>query len=468
MLKGITGKMGFMSLTEVQRQAIPQFMTNRRKDVVFKAKTGTGKTIAYLIACLDPKSHSSSKGVSTLILVPNRELGSQVEKVAVDLLHYADDVSVVSLIGGSSKADDINKMKRFRPKLLIATPGRLLDHITSTVGFSALLAQLQTLVLDEADTLLSQGLEVQLQSILKHLPKSKRSILVSATINDQVKRACAILFKPSYTVIDCVTEGEPQTHASVDQQYILTPGLFLFPALVNALQGEKQKLPYSNKTIVFFPTAKSASFASALLGGKLGIANECLTGQTDRDERDDACKKFRRDPTGVLITTDVSARGLDYPDLSLVVNVFAPTTMDSYIHRVGRTARAGKSGRSLLLLHQVEKEFISRAGSLPIRQASVATLLTSSLEVTQKLSSWCGADASLLVHAEEAYMSLLSHFAMIGRSLKLSTEDQVQAASDFCVSSGMSEAPTVPDSFALKLASDMVRSRLSPEDVENT
>ena len=460
--RGITEKLGFTKLTEAQLKSLPPMLEKPHSDVILRAGTGTGKTLSYLVGCAQNSLKKRNPGISSLIIVPNRELGVQVERQAKSLLNFSN-ASVLSLLSGTSRSDDIDRLKQVIPEIVIATPGKLSQHLKETPAFASLLSATKSLVLDEADLLLSSGFSKDMSCILAALPRKKRSILVSATISDKFKSAAVRLIRPGYIFLDC----EKSSIGTVSESFVISSGYFWFPALVNAINLEAKLFPFEHKILVFFPTCKSAEFAAELCTRHLKMPVSCLHGRMTSAERNQASSTFRKSRNGLLFTTDVSSRGLDYADVSLVIQMGAPSCTDTYTHRIGRTGRGGNSGAALIILHALEKRVLDRlkrgvkeTGEMDnsqdgernkdLNSLRPAQLTTAIIKSVPRLRGWESRDVSLLALAQEAHLSFLTYYDAQARFLDLDPSDIPKIAGDFVLSSGMSRLPAVPDNRAHK------------------
>ncbi|PHJ19734.1 dead deah box helicase domain-containing protein [Cystoisospora suis] len=341
-------------------------ITQPSRDCLVQARTGTGKTLCFLLCVIERLLLHPPSGVGGLVIAPTRELANQILREAEQLTTFVP-VEAAALVGGNSRKADELLLKRKRPQILICTPGRLLDHLESTFTFSVLLENLQVLVLDEADRLMELGHLEELKQIISYLPRnnargtSRQSLLFSATVTDKVKELSWRLFsKPDYRFINCIGTNEQPTHERVEQNVVVVPATQTATALYNLLREEFDRHPYNYKIIVFFPTARLTAFFAALFREQLRIGVYEIHRRRESSARATTAMRFSTDraDAGVLFSSDVSARGVDYPDVSLVIQVCAPLTRELYIHRIGRTGRIGKEGRAILLLNNAETSFL--------------------------------------------------------------------------------------------------------------
>lgn len=382
-------KDGLNELTEIQDKTYDIILAG--SDVVGRARTGTGKTLSYLLPALEriirntnvpQQSQQRSGNIKLLILSPTRELAIQIGQEVKQLLsqqyeNYYDNDTTMRMIssqviyGGFPKQEDINTFNKQIPTILIATPGRLKDHLVSTKlmdgrrPFIDTVQNLQTLVLDETDRLLDLGFRQDVQDILACIPKKRQrqTLLFSATIPSKVREVIELATKPDYQVVDCINEEDPATHTNVQtqQSHIILPSERFWTGTMEILleQMRERSKSQSKKIIVFFPMNSMVQFYYNLFALRFGRQRIwSLHGKMDQRERTTTSRRFRNATDGYLFTSDVSARGVDYPNVTHVIQVGAADSRESYIHRLGRTGRAGKDGQGLLILPEIEQDFV--------------------------------------------------------------------------------------------------------------
>ncbi|CAI7627274.1 unnamed protein product [Penicillium glandicola] len=391
--------MGFTRMTPVQASAIPLFM--QHKDVVVEAVTGSGKTLSFLIPIVEKllrldqplKKHH----VGAIVISPTRELASQIHQVLVSLLEFhpasaaaikpAEDgvpraktssstlrvVPQLLLGGGTSPAEDLKLFLKNSPNVLVSTPGRLLELLSSP-HVHCPQASFEMLVLDEADRLLDLGFKDDLQKILGRLPKQRRTGLFSASISEAVDQIVRLGLRNPVKIAVKVRGGagveEKRTPASLQMTYITTPPLHKYAILKHILSSVQ---PTPQKTIFFVSTCSSVDYLATILPIILGdeFLLVPLHGKHQANVRQ---KNFNRFTTStspsILLTTDVAARGLDIPSVDLVVQIDPPSDPKTFIHRCGRAGRAGRRGLSIVLIHPGrEEDYVS---FLEIRKTPVA------------------------------------------------------------------------------------------------
>ena len=355
----------YSAMSIVQAACIPTALQGT--DIVAKAKTGTGKTLAFLIPLVErllagrglnpPRApQPGTKSVRALVISPTRELAQQIEAEAKELgKHHR--IRVACAVGGLNIAKDIRALDNGVLDLLIATPGRLKDLLENYNGIQAQLSHLQYLCLDEADRLLDMGFKPDLDAIFKKLPgpAQRQTVLFSATFPHDVQDMTRRTLKAEHAVVNTVGDEEDQTHQHVVQESIIAPLENHYHVLYELIQNHKAANP-NFKIIVFFTTARVASFSSRLFNQAEMDTME-LHSRMSQSKRTKTTERFRNGSKLILFSSDVSARGMDFPGVSLIIQV-GLTAKDQYIHRLGRTARAGNEGHGIILLAPFENNFL--------------------------------------------------------------------------------------------------------------
>ncbi|KAI9571284.1 DEAD-domain-containing protein [Boletus coccyginus] len=337
-------QVNFKTPTEIQQQALPYALEGR--DIIGVAETGSGKTAAFALPILQ-KLWEEPKGLFACVLAPTRELAYQISQ-QFESLGAAMGVRCLVLIGGVDKMPQAVALAK-RPHIIVATPGRLNDHLQSTKGFS--LRSLKFLVMDEADRLLDMDFGADIDQILKVIPKERTTYLFSATMTTKVaKLQRASLSNP----VRVEVSSKYQTVSTLLQYYLFVPLIQKDVHLVY-LANELA----SNSSIVFTRTVHDAQRLSIILR-TLGFPAVPLHGQLSQSQRLGALNKFKTGGRKVLVATDVASRGLDIPSVDVVINFDIPTHSKDYIHRVGRTARAGRAGKSITIVTQYDVELLQR------------------------------------------------------------------------------------------------------------
>jgi superfamily II DNA/RNA helicase len=348
--------------TPVQSQAIPEILAG--KDLLISAETGSGKTAAFLLPMLHRfvENPQPRAGVRGLILVPTRELASQVFKSAQSLSRYTK-VTAGLVTGGENyrvQASDLRK----NPEIIIATPGRLIEHLHKG-GIK--LVDIESLVLDEADRMLDMGFTDDVMEIVKFCNQERQTLLLSATLNHRGIMAVAgsILKEPSEIEVNAAKDN----HANIEQQIILADEPKQKAKMVASLIEQEQP----TKAVVFTNTKLQADQLGALLRyHKLDVVT--LHGDMDQPARKEVTHRFRHGKTQVLVATDVAARGLDIKDVNLVINFDFPRNADDYVHRIGRTGRAGNKGLAISFVCSNEwnlKVSVERYLDMPLKRRKI-------------------------------------------------------------------------------------------------
>lgn len=356
-------EMGFEEATPIQAKAIPVAISGR--DMIGQAQTGTGKTAAFGIPLISRIATNEEKIVS-LIMAPTRELAIQVAE-EIEKLGRFKGIRSLAIYGGQDISRQIRSLKR-KPQIIIGTPGRLLDHINRK---TIRLDDVRTVVLDEADEMLDMGFMEDIQSILKLVPEERQTLLFSATMPTNIQRlAQQFLRNPEH-----ISVIPKQVSAPLIQQfYVEVQERMKFDGLCRLLDMEPPEL-----AIIFGRTKRRvAELSEALM--KRGYACDGLHGDLSQNQRDTVMRKFRDGSIDVLVATDVAARGLDVSGVTHVINFDLPQDPESYVHRIGRTGRAGKEGTSWSFvtpretdhLHFIEKITRHRIAKKPLPTISEA------------------------------------------------------------------------------------------------
>ena len=330
--------------SKIQVEAIPLSLNGR--DVIGLAETGSGKTGAFVIPILQTLLEAPQR-LYALILTPTRELAFQINE-QVRALGSSFGVTTATIVGGMDMTSQAMSLGK-NPHIVIATPGRLVDHLENTKGFS--LKSLKYLVLDEADRILNLDFEKELDIILKVIPRERRTLMFSATMTSKVAKLQRASLKDPVRV---EVSSKYQTVENLKQYYIFIPVKFKDLYLVyilNQMQG--------NSFIIFCNTCNNTQ-RIALLLRNLGFTAIPLHGQMSQSKRLGSLNKFKSKSRSILLATDVASRGLDIPHVDVVVNYDIPTHSKDYIHRVGRTARAGRYGKAITVVSQYDVELYQR------------------------------------------------------------------------------------------------------------
>ncbi|KMZ57325.1 DEAD-box ATP-dependent RNA helicase 10 [Zostera marina] len=333
-------KLGWATPTHIQAESIPHALEGR--DMIGLAQTGSGKTGAFALPILHALLENPQPFFACVI-APIRELAAQISK-HFEALGSIVGVKCATLMGGLSKMDETIALGK-RPHIIVATPGRLLDHLSNTKGFS--LRTLKYLVLDEADKLLNADFEKVIKEILEEIPRDRKTYLFSATMTEKVgklKRAC--LKNP----VKVEASSKYSTNDTLKQEFLFIPAKYKDVYLVYLLNEMRE-----NTSMIFTRTCESTRLLALILRN-LGFRAIPLHGQMTEPKRLGALNKFKGSQCNILVCTDVGSRGLDM-QVDLVINYDIPQNSKDYCHRVGRTARAGRSGMALSLVNQYEVEW---------------------------------------------------------------------------------------------------------------
>jgi len=390
------------------------------------------------------------------VLSSTRELAAQIVTQAEALAQFLPDFNVEVILGGSSIIPQREKLDPTSRgsfpysgtvDLMIATPGRLIEHIESTTGFESRLLGLETLILDEVDQLLDGGFQRNLETIIAKLPERRHTLCFSATVPEKLKRVLGMALHHEHIVVDCVGTEEVDTHASIEQHYLVHKLEHSMLMLYSSLRGEIQKRPDDYKILVFVPTARQTQFSAAALK-HLGLDVMEIHSRIKQNERVSVSDSFRVGHKMVLLSSDVSARGVDYPDVTLVLQMGAPTSSEVYVQRLGRTGRAGKSGTGLLLLCEYEKGFLQKLKGLPLQAVSVehssedlrraqeAARLVDEDLVVQTYRAWMAANVGIRKAFKWSKQDLVTNANLFAREV-LGREALLPLLREFAVTSGL-------------------------------
>lgn len=342
------GELGYESPTEIQKQTIP-FILSDIRDLIALAQTGTGKTAAFSLPILDMIDDTSRK-IQFLVLCPTRELCLQISKDIKNYSKYMKDIKTTAVYGGSSIMDQIRSLKD-KPQIIVGTPGRVIDLINrKALDFSAI----HWLVLDEADEMLSMGFKDELETILRETPETKQTFLFSATMNKEVERISKnYLTKPHRISVGSINEVKK----NIKHEYYVVGYRNKKEALKRLIDANPNQ--YS---ILFCRTRMETQEVADFLMQN-GYAADALHGDLSQAQRDTVMKKFRLKNIDILVATDVAARGLDVDSLTHVIHYSLPDDPEVFVHRSGRTGRAGKDGISISLIKPEESRKLKQIKS---------------------------------------------------------------------------------------------------------
>ncbi|KAF6227680.1 hypothetical protein HO173_012010 [Letharia columbiana] len=440
----ITKNMGLETMTQVQSLTMNESLKGH--DILAQARTGTGKTLAFLIPLLqniinvDPRlekrSRTGPRGDSThiraIIISPTRELA---EQIAVEAKKVTKDTDVIvqTAVGGSAKSQGLRKIKAEGCHILVGTPGRLNDILSDP--YSKVRApQLSCFVLDEADRLLDQGFAPEIRAIQDLLPNrnqvDRQTLLYSATVPREVMNVVRQTMKPNFQFVRTVQEGEQQTHEKVPQKLVNVGGFEnLMPAVFELCKREIDSIANTTggptrpfKAIIYFGATADVSLAASVLKnlknpgqsifhqGPLHPAKIIeMHARLTQDARTRAAEAFRRAETGIMLSSDVTARGMDFPNVTHVIQVGLPPSEEQYVHRIGRTARGDKTGEGWMFITDLEaREIRHKLPNMPLKPDN--TLETAKVDMKK--------DAQLSEHTAKTLTTVGDAMKIVPRGLK--------------------------------------------------
>ncbi|RDW62793.1 putative ATP-dependent RNA helicase HAS1 [Coleophoma crateriformis] len=438
-------EMKFTNMTEIQRRTIPPLLAGR--DVLGAAKTGSGKTLAFLIPAIEMLTSLRFKprnGTGVIVVSPTRELALQIFGVAREVMqHHSQTYGIV--IGGANRRAEAEKLAK-GVNLLIATPGRLLDHLQNTQGF--VYKNLKSLIIDEADRILEIGFEDEMRQIVKILPKEERqTMLFSATQTTKVEDLARISLRPGPLYINVDHQKEYSTVEGLEQGYVVCDSDKRFLLLFSFLKRNLKK-----KIIVFFSSCACVKYHAELLN-YIDLPVLDLHGKQKQQKRTNTFFEFCNAKQGTLICTDVAARGLDIPDVDWIVQFDPPDDPRDYIHRVGRTARGSNGkGRSLMFLQPSEVGFLAHLKTARVPVVEFDFPAKKIVNVQSQLEKLISQNYYLNKSAKDGYRSYLQAYA--SHSLRTIFDvhklDLVKVAKSF----GFSAPPRVDLSLGASMSRD--------------
>lgn len=326
-------ELGYKDMTLVQQQSLPDIL--KGQDVIVKAKTGSGKTVAFGIGVLS-KLNVKKFRPQSLILCPTRELADQVANELRRLARFTHNIKILTLCGGVPFGPQLGSLQH-EAHIIVGTPGRVLKHIAKG---SLSINDLDTLVLDEADRMLDMGFSDEINQIIFNMPTKRQTLLFSATYSDEILGLSTSIQKEA-THIE--TTSNESANKVAEYFYDVSPD-DKFSTLIKILSEHKPE-----NAIIFSNTKQDTKEICSQLQQK-GISTLAIHGDLEQYQRNDALIRFANQSCAILVATDVAARGLDIKDLDMVINYELPYDETTYIHRIGRTARAGKEGKSFTIV----------------------------------------------------------------------------------------------------------------------
>lgn len=417
--------MGFKNMTEIQAKSIPPLLEGR--DLVGAAKTGSGKTLAFLIPAVEliyKLKFMPRNGTGCIIISPTRELSMQTFGVLKELMKYHHHTYGL-LMGGASRQTEAQKLSK-GINIVVATPGRLLDHLQNTADF--LYKNLQCLVIDEADRILDIGFEEELKQIIHILPKKRQTMLFSATQTKKTETLTALALKkePIYVGVD--DHHEKATVEGLEQGYVVCPSEKRFLLLFTFLKKNRKK-----KVMVFFSSCMSVKYHHELLN-YIDLPVLSIHGKQKQTKRTTTFFQFCNASSGILLCTDVAARGLDIPAVDWIVQYDPPDDPKEYIHRVGRTARGeGSSGHALLILRPEELGFLRylKQARVPVNEFDFSWNKIADIQL--QLEKLISKNYFLNVSAKEAFKAYVRAYDShhLKQIFDIETLDLVKVAKSF-------------------------------------
>ncbi|TKA33771.1 ATP-dependent RNA helicase DBP4 [Salinomyces thailandicus] len=425
----------FSTLTDIQAKAVP--LALKGHDILGAAKTGSGKTLAFLIPVLEnlyrAQCIGSDAGLGAMIISPTRELAIQIFEVLRKVGGKGHLFAAGLVIGGKSLHEERDALARMN--IVVCTPGRILQHLSQTALFSV--DNLRMLVLDEADRILDMGFQRDVDAILDYLPADRQTMLFSATQTKRVSDLARLSLKePEYVAVhESASSATPKT---LQQNYVVTPLPDKLDTLWSFLQSSKK-----SKILVFLSSGKQVRFVyESFRHMQPGIPLLHLHGRQKQTARLDVTDKFSRAKHSCLFATDVVARGLDFPAVDWVVQVDCPEDADTYIHRVGRTARYERDGRAVLFLDPSEEAgFLSKLEQKRVAVERINVRQNKQKSIKDQIQGMCFQDPQLKYLGQKAFASYIRslHVQKDKEVFKLESYD----LEGFAASLGLPGAPRI-------------------------
>uniref|UniRef100_A0A8C9ZM51 ATP-dependent RNA helicase n=1 Tax=Sander lucioperca TaxID=283035 RepID=A0A8C9ZM51_SANLU len=399
----------FTHMTPVQAACIPLFMSN--KDVAAEAVTGSGKTLAFVIPIVELLLKREEKlkkmQVGALVVTPTRELALQISEVMEHFIQKFPQFTQILLIGGTNPIDDVEKFKDQGANIVIATPGRLEDMFrrkADGLDLAGSVRSLDVLVLDEADRLLDMGFETSLNTILGYLPKQRRTGLFSATQTQELEKLVrAGLRNPVRITVKekgVAASASQKTPSRLANYYTICRSEDKFNNLVAFLRQHKHE-----KNLVFFSTCACVEYYGRALETLVKkVTVHCIHGKM-KNKRNKIFADFRALKSGILVCTDVMARGIDIPDVNWVLQYDPPSSASAFVHRCGRTARIGNQGNALVFLLPMEESYVKFLSiNQKVRECDV-------VDVLPKVKAMALADRAMFDRGMRAFVSFVQAYA---------------------------------------------------------
>ncbi|KAJ6256401.1 ATP-dependent RNA helicase [Drechslerella dactyloides] len=486
----ITKGMKYDDMTDVQSKTIP--VSASGVDVIARAKTGTGKTLAFLIPTVNrllkdgikklpyPQNVNGQKSfanVQALIISPTRELAAQIAQDAIRLTR-GTGIEVATMVGGTGKSWSLRDYHNRGCHILVGTPGRLNDVLSDPVS-GVVADKLKVLIFDEADSLMDMGFEKEIRAIQQFLPQQRQTLMFSATMPDKVREMISRSMRPGFKYVNTIDPREAETHTKVPQHLVMCDSYEnVMPTIFELLQRENEAAKEGNsnfKAMVFFRTARLAELA-ALMFRRIRLPSRenhplypldliQIHSRLTQQRRTEAANAFKRADNAVLFSSDVTARGMDFPNVTHVIQIGAPSTREQYIHRIGRTARgknidAGKGVGYLIVSELDAQQTISQLQGLQLQMDAARSLVSPSAQLANldALDPVAGEFARAIVQAcsrldpsllRTTYQSMIGSYLSSGISPHKLMEDLYKMHK---YNFGQEHPPSMSRSWAQRLA----------------
>ncbi|KAK0727696.1 P-loop containing nucleoside triphosphate hydrolase protein [Lasiosphaeria miniovina] len=443
--------MNYTTMSPVQQEvlSLPSFT----KDCLVQAKTGTGKTIAFLLPALQtlltsPKLPRGQVGI--LIMAPTRELAQQIADECDKLTATIRPALECHLaVGGSNKNSHLRRFTEGNPTVMVATPGRLLDYL-SDPAVRARFTSIRNVILDEADRMLDQGFVPDVMRILQTLPSKQsanwQGMCFSATVPKGIEKVVHLVLDKDHARISTIVEGEEPTVNRIPQSYLPVASVDQVLPTLHSLLAIESLNNRNLKAVVFSSTARHAGllyhvFASTggAAPGKLPVFQ--MQSRMSQTQRTRTVDEFKNAERGLLFASDVVGRGMDFPDVSLVVQIGPPSESEQYVHRVGRTGRAGKSGRATMIVLPQEMRFMTKNPSFPIQKSALEHPQLATFNSDKVISS---ALAKVpLQTKEQAYIAFLGYTNSQKKDYGIQSDGVVRLANELSEAMGLTQLPMI-------------------------
>ncbi|KAK4610423.1 ATP-dependent RNA helicase, mitochondrial [Fulvia fulva] len=455
--------MGYEYMSPVQQKVLSELPTFQ-SDCLVQAKTGTGKTIAFLLPALQSVLSQAplARGhVAILIVSPTRELALQIAKECESVTaKLPRKLECHTAYGGTSRDRDLKRFTSGDPKIVVATPGRLND-LLGEEDVRQRFQSIKTLILDEADQMLEAGFLVAITDILRRLPPKTngwQGMCFSATMPKKIEGVLPKVLKSGYTRLSTINADEEPTIDKVPQHSVVVPSVGdTFTTLRVLLQREYELQSQNFKVIVFGATANGVAlmhsvFSNIFHGTQMQVFQ--LQSRLSQNARTRTTNEFKEAPAGIMFASDVIGRGMDFPNVSLVVQVGIPSSGEQYVHRVGRTARAGNEGRAVILLTQRESFFLKVNKNLPITPYP-ENLLPLAAQQSQDVEVAFNQIDELT--KAKAYQAWLGFHKTFTKQLQLNNEGLIEQANEYAATMGCPEPPMIDKRVVGKMGLKGVR-----------